>query len=312
VGGVAGEEHPPDPVARHLPFVAVEARHPARVAQPCVGAEGAAGDLAEFVEVHRGVVGKLAPPVPGNHAVPAVAERRHQREGVAGGVGGQHVGGRVVQAHVGQHHRADHGAAGEGQAERPAHRAADAVGADGIGGAPRPGGAVPGAHVDLDAVVVLAQPGHLGAVDDLGAERSGALGEQPLGVVLGRDQHEREPGRQPGQVELDPAERPQGAGGGAGGDQVVGQAARVQHLQRARVDAERAGEVRLVGAPLQHRAGDPGRGQVPGQQQPGRPGPDDQDGIGGIHHPYSATSPTDWQTHLGTILHTIRSSGVYN
>ncbi len=56
-----------------------------------------------------------------------------------------------------------------------------------------------------------------------------------------------------------------------------------QQLQGARVHRERAGEVRLLRAPLQHRAGDARLGQVSGEEQPGRARPDDQHVPGGRH-----------------------------
>src|SRR6266581_3967429 len=49
------------------------------------------------------------------------------------------------------------------------------------------------ARLQVRATVGRVQAGHLHALDDLRARISGPLGEQPLGLVLGRDEHEGEP-----------------------------------------------------------------------------------------------------------------------
>lgn len=63
--------------------------------------------------------------------------------------------------------------------------------------------------------------------------------------------------------------------------------ARVQLPQRARMHRESPGRtrVRRVDAPLKHGAGDPPRGQIPGQKQPRRPRPHHHDLLRVVHAP---------------------------
>jgi hypothetical protein len=43
-------------------------------------------DVGDLVQADRDILGRLVVPVPGDDPVPAVAERRDQGEGLAGGV----------------------------------------------------------------------------------------------------------------------------------------------------------------------------------------------------------------------------------
>ncbi|GAA3049639.1 hypothetical protein GCM10020000_32790 [Streptomyces olivoverticillatus] len=227
-----------------------------------------------------GIGGQLAAALPGDDAVPAVAEGGDEGEALGDAAEGGELAGTGVEPDVGEHHRPQDGLAGEGHPERLAHGAADAVRADGVAGAQRAGDRAvrPGAlHVHLDAVRVLPQAGHPGAAADLRARLDGPLLQQPLGLVLRCHQHAGEAGGQPGQVGLGGAEEADAGEEGAGVDQLLGEPAGVQHLQGAGVHGEGPGEVGLLIAPLQHDDAHTGGGQIPGEQQSGGAGADDQD-----------------------------------
>ncbi len=244
--------------------------------QSVVLAEGAAGDVGEQLGPGRGAVRDLLGAVPGEDAVPAVAERHQQGEAVLVGAGGDAVLGLALQADVGEQHRVDHRFAGEGQAEQVADGGVDAVGADRVAGPVGAGGAV--AHrFDGDALGVLPQSGDLGAAQDGRAGLHRPVVEQPLGVVLRGEQDEREAGRQVAEVDPDPVEGLQRLDRAAGGDEVVGEAPGVEEFEGAGVHGERPGEVGLGTALLQHGDAQAGRGEVSGQQQAGRPGADHDD-----------------------------------
>ena len=72
--------------------------------------------------------------VPGEDAVPAVAERRDERERVADGVDREHVLGRSVSRTSASMIERSTALPGERQAERVPHRAVHAVGADQVVG----------------------------------------------------------------------------------------------------------------------------------------------------------------------------------
>jgi hypothetical protein len=61
--------------------------------------------------------------------------------------------------------------------------------------------------------------------------------------------------------------------GRPGPEQLVGEAARVEQLERARVDAERARQVRFAGAALKHRARDAAAARSPARIRPVGPAP---------------------------------------
>ena len=82
MGGIAGEKDATGPVLLHLAFVAVEPGGPPRLLHAEIGAQRPPHGGAQLVEVHRGVVGQLVMPVPGDHAVPVVTKRRQESEGV--------------------------------------------------------------------------------------------------------------------------------------------------------------------------------------------------------------------------------------
>jgi hypothetical protein len=103
VCGVAGQQDAADPVLRHLPFVAVEAGHPARLVHAVVIAEGTASHVDDLVERQRDVVRYLLVAVPREHPIPAVAKRRDERKAVTDTVDGQRVGQRPGQLHVREH-----------------------------------------------------------------------------------------------------------------------------------------------------------------------------------------------------------------
>ncbi len=269
--GIPGQEDPAHPVLRRLPLVAVEAGQPAGVVHAEVGAQGAAGGLADLVERKRHVVGDGVAAVPGEDPVVAVAERGDEGERVAHPVDREHVGGRRSDQHVGQHDRLDRGAAGERLADRLAYGAAVAVGADHVVGPVAAGGGRDG-----DAGGVLGEAGHLGVLDDLDTRLERPVEEQAFHVELRSDQQVREPAGQPAHVHRNAAEQLQTVERRAGGDQLVGQPSGVQFFQRAGVHGERPGQIRdrAVSA-LEHRDRHPGLGQIPGEQQPGRSGSDD-------------------------------------
>ena len=85
--------------------------------------------------------------------------------------------------------------------------------------------------------------------------------------------------------------------------ELVGQAADLQLLHRARVHGEGPGHVRLVGAPFEHGDANPGLGQVAGQHHAGGPRPDD-DHIGRLRRLLSTSvelifAVPDSSTRLG-------------
>src|SRR5215813_15367637 len=88
---------------------------PGRPARRTTGSAPGAGDL---VQVGRLAIGQLVMAVPGDGAVPAVAEGGEEREPGVARVDGQDVRRRLRQADVGEHDRPQHGPAGEGKAER--------------------------------------------------------------------------------------------------------------------------------------------------------------------------------------------------
>ena len=270
----AGPRAGPGRPARHLALVAVEPGQPARLAHAEVGAQGAPGDLADLVQLERRGVVDLVATVPGEHAVPAVAERGHEGERVADPVDGQHVRRRGAQPDVDQHHRLDHGVAGERQPEGLAHGAARAVGADHVGGAVAGGGPVGGPRGDLDTGAVLREAEHLDARQDRHTQLIDAAPQHPLGLVLGRDQQRAVLGRQDAEVQAHRGEQAQLPHGGTGLGELVGETPDLQLLHGPGVHSERPGHVRLTRAPLQHGDPHPGLGQVAGQQQAGRARPD--------------------------------------
>ncbi len=284
VGGVPGQEHAPDPVLRHLAFVAVEARHPACVVHAEVRAQRLAGDLADLVELDRGLVVDLVASVPRDDAVPAVPEGNHEGEPVADRVQREHVGRWPAEPDVGKHDRPQDRLPREGQTERPPDPAAHTVRADDVR---RPHAqllAVAAARSYVDPRVVLPKPDELRSPEDLHAELVDASEQDSLRLVLRRDQEVVEPGRQPPQVQGDAAEHSQLLDVGAGGHQVVGQTSGVELLQRARMDAEGAGDVRLLDPSLEHHDVDTCRRQVTRQQQARRPRTDNQDiGLACVH-----------------------------
>ncbi len=280
--GVTGEEDPSDAVLGRLPFVAVEAGEPAGVVHAVVGSQGAPGDLLDLVEFERRVVGDLVPAVPAHDPVPAVAEGRDHREGVAGAVDGEHARRALGEPDVRQEEGLDDGDAGEGQADRPAHGAAVAVRADDVGRAAGDDGAVRDADVEVDALGVLAQPHDLVLEEELHAELARPLLQQPLDLVLRGDEQVREAGGEGAQVQGEAAEEAQLGDGAAGGEQGVGEAAGVELLEGAGVHAEGAREVAdSVGAPLDEGDGDVGGGEVTGEEQAGGAGADDDHAVRG-------------------------------
>jgi hypothetical protein len=222
---------------------------------------GLADGRPDLVEGYRRVVRLLVVAAPGDHAVPAVAERRHETERVAGGVDGQHVGRRLGQPDIGEHHRADRGPARKRQPQQGPHGAAHSVGTHDERRPVRVRLPV-AADVDVHPVGVLAYRQHLGTLDDARTVGYRAFREYPLGLVLRGDQQVRKAAGQSRQVDGQLAEQPQLRYPLPGGDQLVGQAARVEHLQGAGVDRKGPGEVGLPGAPFKHGDGGPGLRQV--------------------------------------------------
>jgi hypothetical protein len=247
---VAAQEDLAHAVVRGLPLVAVEPRHPARVVHPEVAAQRLAGDEAHVLQLDRRGVGQLPVAVPGEDAVPAVPERRDERKPFAYGTGHQHVLGRVGQPHVGEHDRLHHRLSGKRQPHGVAHRAVEAVGADHIERTPHAALPVGPAHVHVDPGGVLTQPRHLDPGHDGGAQRLGAPVQDALGLVLRGGQQAGKASRQAGQVDLDVAEQHLRRRRLAGGDQLVGDTAGIEHLKSPGVHDERARPRNLVPAPL--------------------------------------------------------------
>jgi hypothetical protein len=162
-------------------------------------------------------------------------------------------------------------------ADRLADRAAYAVGTDGVPGVDGMCACV-GANVEVDLLRVLAQTDHLGAVADPGTRRDGARLQCMFDVVLRRDEQVREAAGQPRQVHVDAVEQAQPGDRRPGRHHLLGEAPHVEQFERAGVHTERSGEVRAGCAALQHRDVDAGSGEVAGEQQAGRSGPDDDDG----------------------------------
>ena len=126
-------------------------------------------------------------------------------------------------------------------------------------------------------VVVLHQADDLRSAVDGHAELAGPLLEQQLRAALGHDQQLRVAAGQDPEVERRARRGRHALHAEAAGQEPVGEAARVQQLQRAGVHGERAGEVRLLGPPLEHRTAHAGQCELARQRQAGRPGTHDRD-----------------------------------
>ncbi len=274
VGGVAGEEDVAVAVGGHLALVGVEAGDPPGVVHAEVGAEGAAGGLLDLLEVDGVVVGLLVFAVPGEDAPVLVAEGGDEAERAVAARDGGAVLGRVGELDVGEHDRFQDGLAGVGHADGLADGAADAVGADDVSGLE-----VARAGVDGDLSVGLVDAGDLGVVDDAGARAERALLEDFLHVVLRGHEEVGEARLEVGEVEAHAVEQADAAEARAAvGEEFVGEAAGVEHLERAGVDAEGPREVGQFGAaPFEDDDLDSGLGEIAGQEQAGGAGADDDD-----------------------------------
>ena len=150
--------------------------------------------------------------------------------------------------------------------------AAPAIAADEVRGAQR----VAVGQFDVDPGLVLRESDHLGALVDGHAELLDPVGQDSLDVLLRQPEPVVVPGREVARVETDRAEAG-GLGDQALGDEPLGDAPLVEHLDRARVEAERAPADELPAGPaLQDRHVDPGKGQLARQHQPRRTAPGDQ------------------------------------
>ncbi len=278
VRGVAGQEHPPDLVGGRLPFVAVEAGHPAGVVHPEVPAEGEAGDLLNLGQVQRRVVCDVTAAVPADHPVVAVAERREEGEGVADGVDGEQGRRLLGEPDVGEDDRPDHRPARERQPDRVPYAAAHAVGADDVRRTQALRTPLRTAHLDGHPVGVLGEPGQLGLVPEAGTRRDRAPLQDLLDLVLGEDEEMPEAGGEDAEVDGEAAEQTEAVQRLSHGLQVVGETTRVELFEGAGVQDEGAGEVAdLPGALFEDGHRDAGGGEITGEQQAGGAGADDDD-----------------------------------
>ena len=221
VGGVAGHQDPPIAVSLDLPGVKGEARQSSRLAQGQIHAEHATDAVAELVHGHRLVV------VVGDGLLLAGVQP-HERgvgrpEGELTAFGSRET--EADPAHPGdvdvavlEHgHRYGHGDesepldlwigdAGEGDAGQVAHPAAGPVAPDEVSGG-HPVEPVRPAHVRGHRGVVLAQPDHLLAAPDLGAELAGEVVEDPLEQRLRERQRLHRGIRERGEVDMHPTPR---------------------------------------------------------------------------------------------------------
>lgn len=301
VRGVPGEEDPADPVPRRLPFVAVEAGHPAGLAHVVVAAEGEPGDLLHLVQAERRGVRDVAVPVPADHAVVAVAEGGQEGEGLAVRADGEELLRFLAEPYVGQDDRADDRPAREGQPHRPTHGAAHPVRPDGVLGAQRlallPAGP---AHREGDALAVLRESGHLGVVPQGDPGLLGTPQQQLLDLVLRDDEQVVEAGGEFAEADGEAAEEADVGEPPSGRLDVLGDPAGVELLQCAGVQDEGAGEVAdLSRALLDEGDGDSGEGEVTGEQEPGRPGADDEHAGAGVVRDWSVMTASPRSTSVG-------------
>ncbi len=305
VGGIAGQQDPPVAVSLDLSSVKGEARQPGRFSQGQIHAEHAADAVPELGQGHRLVVVVVGGLV---LAGEEPQERRVGRpEGELTALGSceteadpAHPG--DVEVAVLEHgHRLGHGDrgepldlwvgdAGERDAGQVAHPAAGPVAADEVPGG-HPVGPVRAAHVRGHRGVVLAQPDHLLAAADLGAELAGELVEDALESRLRERQHLHRGICESGEIHMHPAPRESGSrpGAGAGCFESLELASVAQQLQD--LPAETAGlrDVSDLRLPLQHQRSHSGQAQLTGQHQAGRAGAHD-DHVGVHHRPLSSHS----------------------
>ena len=198
VGGIAGHQDPPVAVSLDLPSVEREARQPGRLSQGQIHAEHPADAVPELGHGHRVVVVVLGGLFLAGVEPHELGVGRPEGELTALGSCETEVDpptpGDVDVAVLEQGHRLGHGhqgepldlgvrEAGERDAGQVAHPAARAVAADQVPGG-HAVGPVRAAHVGGHRGVVLAQPDHLLAAVDLGAELAGAFVEDALELWL--------------------------------------------------------------------------------------------------------------------------------
>ena len=261
---------------------------PGRFSQGQIHAEHAADAVPELGQGHRLVV-----VVVGGLVLAGVEpqERRVGRpEGELTALGSCETEGdpahpRDVDVAVLEHgHRLGHGDlgqplnlwvrdAGERDAGQVAHPAARPVAADEVAGG-HPVGPVRAAHVRGHRGVVLAQPDHLLAAADLGAELAGELVEEALESRLRERQRLHRGICELGEVHMHPAPRESGSrtGTGAGGFESLELASVAQQLQD--LPAETAGLLDVAGLrqPVEHQrlARRPGPAHRPASGRSGR------------------------------------------
>ncbi len=129
---------------------------------------------------------------------------------------------------------------------------------------------------EADPTAALLEVRDLRAVLDGHAEVTRTRLEQPLRVGLRGHESEGEPSWQLAEVDVDAAEDAQSVHHLPRGDQVVGQATRIQLLERPGVNCEGSGQVRRGLAPLDKGDIHPALGKVASQQQPRRTCADDR------------------------------------
>jgi hypothetical protein len=271
VGGIAGQEHPPDAVVADHALVDHEAREPLRIGQGDAARAARVDDRLHLVQ--RGVVTRLAALVRDDAAAPA-GEREEEQRALGAPVDPQFVGGDAgaLRVHVGENEALGQGIAGEREPERGADRRAGAVAADQPARRRGLGGAVGAAQGAGDALGGFGEGHQFGVALDGDAETREVRLEQAFGLGLGDDQHERVGAVEP--AEGDPGEALGAAAHArtlypeAGGDEGLGEAGAVEELERPRPDGQGLRRVGPGGGAVDDAQGDAVTGKLHGEGEP--------------------------------------------
>ena len=249
-------------------------------------------------------------PVPGAVLVAAVVGSQ-EADDVARAAEGQFATRRPVgQFHVGQHQRGQDGLTWELRAEEIAHGAVRAVGADDVGGTPRPGVlrivVVLRSRGDRHAVGILLECNDFEAAPNVGALHLGVLRERPVDIRLRGDRDELVCRSQMRQIDSRAREDRNAGRLVRVRENVVGKAAGVEDLEGSGHRRERAARRVDLGPPFEHHHRAAAPGQVARGGQPGGSGTDDDD----IHRVRGIHDQTAGVASAGLGYHRRMSSGV--